>query len=316
MAPFNFLNPSKALSAAEQPADSMAMPVARNNLGVFLSGTVSGGDRSASSNEDGFKHASYGLTSGADYRFGNHTVGGVALGVAKSAVDFDQNSGSLDVRGLSLTGYGTYYLSDKTYLEAVLAYNAHQFKSTRNISYVTGTTSVQANAVGKPNSKLVAASLGGGYEALTRGAFTLNLAARLDALNSTLDGYSETGADGLNLAIQKQATQTSVSSLGMQMSYALSFGWGVVLPQFSLAWNHNFNDNAVLIKGNFVADQTQTTFAFNSDNPDRDYTTVGLGASVVVPGGSTGFVHYETTRGKSYWSDYNIALGLRWELPY
>ena len=151
---------------------------------------------------------------------------------------------------------------------------------------------------------------------LTRGAFTANLSARLDYLNSTLDGYSETGAPGLNLAIQKQDTQASISSLGAQLSYALSFGWGVVLPQCGVAWNHGFNDKAVLIKGSFVADQTQTTFAFKSDNPDRDFTTAGLGASLIVPGGNTAFVHYETTRGKSYWSDYNVALGLRWELPY
>ncbi len=47
------------LSAAEQPGSTLESPLARSNLGVFLS--VSGGERSASSNEDGFKHASYGL---------------------------------------------------------------------------------------------------------------------------------------------------------------------------------------------------------------------------------------------------------------
>lgn len=311
----SFASMSNALSAAEQPAAATDPSAPRSNLGLFLSGTISGGDRSASANEDNFKHKTYGLTAGSDYRFSHRWVAGGALGIAKSAVDFDEEDGGLDVKGRSFTAYSTFYLSDKTYLEAVLAYNTHQFKSTRNIDYTTGTTRVQASAVGKSDSKLYAASLGGGYEVLTSGAFTMNLSARYDSLDSTLDGYSESGADGLNLTIQKQTTRTSVSSLGMQMSYALSFRRAVVLPQLTLAWNHNFNDDAVLIKGSFVADETQTTFAFNSDTPDRDYTTVGLGASVVVPGGNTGFVHYETTRGKSYWSDYNIALGLRWELP-
>jgi uncharacterized protein YhjY with autotransporter beta-barrel domain len=314
LAALNFPQDQSVLSAAAQPGSSVESPLARSNVGVFVSGTVSGGDRTASSNEDGFKHASYGLTAGSDYRFSNHAVAGVAVGLAQTAVDFEKDSGTLDVHGLSFTGYGTYYVSDKTYLEAVLAYNAHQFKSTRKFDYTTGTTHVLASTVGKSNSKLVAGSLGGGYEALTQGAFAANLSARFDYLNSNLDGYSESGAPGLDLAIQKQDTQTTVSSLGAQFSYALSFRWGVILPQFSLAWNHAFNDNAALIKGSFVADQTQTTFAFKSDAPDRDYTSVGLGASLIVPGGNTGFVHYETTRGKAYWSDYNVALGVRWEL--
>lgn len=310
------LNPQSqpVLSAAAQPGEVVSNPLARSNLGVFVSGTVSGGDRTSSSNEDGFKHASYGLTTGADYRFSNTLVAGGALGFAKSAVDFDLNSGTLDVRGVSFTGYGTYYLSDKTYLDAVLGYNSHQFKSTRRFDYFAGPTHVLARTAGKSNSKLIAASLGGGYEALTQGAFTANLSARYDYLSSTLAGYRESGAPGLDLAIQKQATQASVASLGTQLSYALSFRWGVLLPQCSLAWNHGFNDNAELIKGSFVGDQTQTTFAFKSDTPDRDYTTVGLGASLIMPGGNTSFVHYETTRGKAYWSDYNVALGVRWEL--
>ncbi len=237
------------------------------------------------------------------------------MGLAKSAVDFDKDGGNLDVRGVSLTGYGSYYVSDKTYLEAVLAYNTHQFKTTRNIDYTAGANPpVHEKASGKSNSALLAASLGGGAEVFVRGAFTANLSARLDYLNSTLDAYRETGAAGLNVAIQKQSTQTSVASLGTQLSYALSFPWGVVVPQCSVAWNHGFNDSATVIKGNFVADQTQTTFAFKSDTPDRDYSAVGLGASLIVPGGKTAFVHYETTRGKAYWSDYNVALGLRWEL--
>ncbi|MBI3774018.1 MAG: autotransporter domain-containing protein [Gammaproteobacteria bacterium] len=310
------LNPQNqpVLSAAAQPGDGLSNPLARSNLGVFVSGTVSGGDRTSSANEDGFKHASYGLTTGADYRFSNTLVAGGALGFAKSAVDFDLNSGTLDVHGISFTGYGTYYLSDKTYLEAVLGYNAHKFKSTRRFDYFAGATHVQARTAGKSNSKLIAASVGGGYEALTRGAFTANLSARYDYLSSALAAYRESGAPGLDLAIQKQDTQASVASLGTQLSYALSFRWGVLLPQCSLAWNHGFNDNAELIKGSFVGDQTQTTFAFKSDNPDRDYTTVGLGASLIMPGGNTSFVHYETTRGKAYWSDYNVALGMRWEL--
>lgn len=69
----------------------------------------------------------------------------------------------------------------------------------------------------------------------------------------------------------------------------------------------------MLIKGNFVADQTQTTFAFKGDNPDREFFLIGLGVSAVLPGGNTGFLHYETTRGKANVSDYSVSLGLRLE---
>ena len=63
--------------------------------------------------------------------------------------------------------------------------------------------------------------------------------------------------------------------MGAQMSYALSYRWGVLVPQLNASWEHEFKGDAVLIKGRFVTDQTQTTFAFKGDSPDRNFVLVG-----------------------------------------
>jgi outer membrane autotransporter protein len=90
----------------------------------------------------------------------------------------------------------------------------------------------------------------------------------------------------------------------------------VLVPQFNLSWEHEFDDGAHQIKGSFVADRFQTRFAFDTDEPDRDYFGLGLGVSAIWPGGSTAFAQYQSTLGRDNFSDYNVALGLRVELPW
>ena len=100
----------------------------------------------------------------------------------------------------------------------------------------------------------------------------------------------------------------------MRGSWPLSLKWGVLIPQADLSWEHEFNDSAHQIQGNFVNDQFVTTFAFKTEDPDRDYFQLGLGASAVIPGGKTAFLQYQTTLGRANYRDYNVALGLRVEL--
>lgn len=290
--------------------DTSATP---SRLGFFVSGTGSGGNRKATTQEDGFDQRTYGLTAGLDYRAGINFVYGGAFGYAKSNLDFADKGGGLDVGGSNISLYGTFYSSEKSYLEAVLAYNVQTFTSTRAINYTLNSAHVQKTAKGNSNSRLYALSLGGGYELLTQKAFAVNMSGRADYLNSRMDSYRETGADELNLAIDAQKISSIMSSLGLQISYAQSYRWGVLMSQLNGSWEHKFKGDAVLIKGSFVADQAQTTFAFKGDNPDREFFLIGLGVSAVLPGGNTSFLHYETTRGKANVSDYSVSLGLRLE---
>ena len=281
--------------------------------GLFISGVVGQVKRDSTQQEDGFTIDTLGTTIGVDYQFSRELIAGGAVGFAGSDVDIDNNAGDLEVEGFNVAAYGTYYISQNIYLDGILSYNRHHYDSTRNISFVLNNNPVNAQAQSKPDGQLLALSIGGGYEFYAKHGWVSGIKAKLDYADSTIDAYSETGAGGLNLSIEEQRSDSFMSSLGLQLSYAYSTRWGVLLPQFDLDWQHQFRGNAVNIKGQFVNDQFGTSFQFKTDNPDRDFFGVGLGLSAVFPDGNAAFIQTATTLGRDSYEDYYFAVGARFE---
>ena len=287
-----------------------------SKLGLFVSGTLGGGDKQATAQEDGFGFNTKGLTVGLDYRFTAQSAFGAAIGYANTNAKVDDSGGDLRAGGLSMSIYGTYYHTQSFYVDGVFNYGANDYDMTRNIDYTLTSTHVQRAAKSKTNSGLSSISLGGGYEVALKNGIATEISARVNYVNSSIDGYEETGANELNLAIESQTLASLSVDLGGRVSRAFSMRWGVLIPQFDFVWEHEYQGNAYPIKGQFVNDQFNTTFAFKTDNPDRDYFRVGMGLSAVVPGGTTAFIQYQSTLGRKNFKDYTIALGGRIELPY
>lgn len=304
----------QALEPDTRSAATVDLPQAIPKWGGFISGTVGGGDKARTASEQGFNFRSRGITAGADYRHSSTVVYGAALGYARSDVNLDADGGGLDANALSLSLYGTYYRTQSFYLDAVLNYAANDYDQTRNIDYFVGSTHIQKTARSDSGGKLLALSAGGGYEFTARSGASMEVSLRLHRIVSTIDGYTETGADALNLALGDQTIRVLSSSLGTRGSWPLSLKWGVLIPQLDASWEHELSGGAHQIKGSFVNDPFATPFAFKTDAPDRDYFQLGLGVSAIIPGGKTAFLQYQTNAGRDHYRDYNVALGARVEL--
>lgn len=289
--------------------ESLASP-----WGVFVSGVFGRVKRDQTLQEDGFTLQTQGMTIGADYRFNETLVAGGAMGFASSDVDITNNAGNMDVNGINFAGYATYYISQKTYFDGILSYNRHRYDSTRNIRFVLNNNPVDAQAKSKPDGRLLALSIGAGHEFYVKRGWVTSAKGRLDYASSIIGAYDETGAGGLNLSIEEQQSDSLVSSLGLQMSYAHSTHWGVLVPQLNMGWQHQFKGDAIRIKGQFINDQFGTTFQFKTDNPDRDYFGLGFGLSAVLPNGNMVFIQAATTLGRDRYEDYYLSAGARFEL--
>ena len=90
-------------------------------LGIFVNGAVRWGDKDATDREIGFEFESEGVTVGADYRFTDAFVAGLALGYATGDADFDNDGGEQDSDGYSGSFYGTWY-GDRGYFDAIGTY--------------------------------------------------------------------------------------------------------------------------------------------------------------------------------------------------
>ena len=227
-----------------------------SRLGVFANGTFSGGDKDATSREAGFDFDTLGATLGADYRFTNNFILGVAFNYLSTSADFDNVSvlstpagGGVDTDGFGVSIYGTYYL-DRFYVDGIVTFGWNDYDTDRRIIYaipnrashlrgILRTTTVNQTARGDTDGAQYSVSVGAGYDFIS-GGWTVGPFARLEYMRLDIDGYREqinntAPGFGLTLAFEDQDVVSLVSVLGGQASYAISTGFGVLLPQARLS---------------------------------------------------------------------------------
>jgi outer membrane autotransporter protein len=123
---------------------------------------------------------------------------------------------------------------------------------------------------------------------------------------------SEAGG-GWATRIEEQELSSFTSQLGGEVSYAVSTGWGVLLPQLSLEWIHEFEDGGDNVVGHFVQDPTREEFRFATDAFDQNYFNLQLGVSAQFANGRTGYLYYRKLLGYDDLDAYSIGAGLRLE---
>ena len=278
-------------------------------LGIFINGSVSFGDKASSSNEIGFDLDTKGLTVGVDYRFTDKFVLGGAIGYADSETDFDNNRGSMDVDGYSLSVYSTYYHDENTYLDAIGSVGWSDYTNSR--AFDTGTGSIP-EVKGDTNGQKVALSIGGGYDFYHKG-LSFGPVARINFFNAGIDSYAESSSTGFEFDYDSQDVESLTSILGGQLSYAISTSNGIFTPQLLFEWAHEYKDDSRFITARFVYDTSSTPLPFNlqTDDPDRDYFNLGVGLSATFAEGKSAFIFYETNLQREDINLDTISAGLR-----
>jgi outer membrane autotransporter protein len=85
------------------------------------------------------------------------------------------------------------------------------------------------------------------------------------------------------------------------------------MPHLQLEWEHEFKDDPQAVEARFLHDPTGSPMVIRGDPLDTDYLRLGLGMSMVLTKGRSGFFYYERLLGKDGMSQYNLALGFRME---
>ncbi len=83
------------------------------------------------------------------------------------------------------------------------------------------------------------------------------------------------------------------------------------MPYTRLDWLHEFKDDAQVINAYFSGDSSGNAIRIETDNPDRDYLRLRMGASAQFRQGVTLFFDYGTLMAHSNWSSNTYNLGLR-----
>jgi outer membrane autotransporter protein len=89
-----------------------------------------------------------------------------------------------------------------------------------------------------------------------------------------------------------------------------------VIPQIDAEWIHEFQDDQRHHGVRFAQDLRTNagTFAFQNEQPDRDFFNVNGGVSIALAHGIQTFVQYRTLVGHSDFQSHGVAAGVRVEL--
>ena len=298
--------------------------------GLFANGEYAFGDKDqgkdliVSTGGRNFDFHSKGLTFGADYRLsGEKIILGGAIGYKDFDVDFTTQSGYVNTKGHNLSVYGTYLVSDKSYIDVILGVGKDSVDSRRPVNN-DGSNNIKQKetfAIGKPSGKEFTFSVGGGYE-FHQEKWSLTPYGRLDIIKGSIDAYTETtshsSAKTSLVSINKQSIESLTSTIGVNANRVISTSKGVFMHHASIEWIHEFKGRGGISgKSLFLEDNILGLSSgfkeTNRRNIDKNYFNIGAGISTVFPKGRSAYLDLKSRLGDSSIKDNAIKVGFRWE---
>lgn len=292
---------------ADAASDGSSDISVSSRWGGFLNGRVQVGDRDTTSNVAGFDFDTTGVTLGVDYLLSDRAAIGGALGYANTSNEFDAGQGELNTDAATISVYGNVYTTSSTYVDWIATYGSNAYDSKRQISY----SGVNTQANGDTNGSELGVSLSIGSDVQSE-SWLFTSYVRAEYVDASIDSYSETGAQGLALAYDKQSVDSLVTAVAARIAKSISTRYGVYTPSFNVEWAQQYRDDQRLIIARFVENPT-VAFNVATDKPDRNYFDVGVALAATWPGGRSAFVSYQTILGQQDLQQQSVDLGVRVE---
>jgi uncharacterized protein YhjY with autotransporter beta-barrel domain len=248
--------------------------------GFFVTGRWSQGERERGVEESGFDFDTLGATVGVDRAISANGFVGFAVSSLASETDVTGGLGSVDTDALA----GTLYLigeGERGYVQGTATFGTLEFDQRRVIDLpVLGDLEARADFDGEQ----LGATLELGRSVDGR-AGSLTFFARGNWAKAEIDGFREQGAVttipssgfgpvDFGLEVGEQELESLLGEAGLDWGRAFSTGGGLVIPQLTATWSHEFEDDPRAVAARFLADASGATFEVLTDEPDADWLTL------------------------------------------
>lgn len=309
------------LDAQEEPAAAPAPAPARRERpwGFFATGRLTTGDRDAGVEEDGFEFDTAGATVGIDRAVSANGFLGAALSALTNETDLTGGGGTLDSDSWALTLYGIRE-GEKGYFQLTATYGQSRFDQRRILPMpAIGELTARAEFDGDQ----LAADLELGRSVDGR-AGSLTFFVRGGWARASIEGFREEGAVAeipgtgfgpvdFGLEVGEQELESLLGAAGLDWGKAFSITGGLVIPQLTATWSHEFDDDAQRVRARFLGDQSAgASFFVFTDEPDRDWLTAAAALRFQFLWGSV-FVAYDQELMRDDLDLSTVNAGLRFE---
>jgi outer membrane autotransporter protein len=260
--------------------------------------------------EDGYEAQLPTVTVGADYWITPRLLAGGGFNYTNFDGTYD-DGGGFDKDIFSPLLYATFLPFDRAFINAVIGYSRNENSNNRNVvvplsdgSVFTGRTSADYD------ENQYSATLQAGYDHPIDN-FTIGPRLGFAYGYSQVGSFKEKGNTGAELRYSG-LNQTSVqTSLGAAATVAIAIPYGVLLPQASVAWVHEYANDARNVQARFVDAPGSPKFTFQRERPARNWANIGLGVSASLLNGMQPFAQFQTVQGNDNFVSYGGTAGLR-----
>jgi autotransporter-associated beta strand protein len=247
-------------------------------LRIWIDGSGIYGDVDGNSNESAFDYTIWGGSLGADVQLAEHWVLGLAGGYANTDIDFSSRPGEGDLdtyQGALYAGY----VDPRFHVGVSGRYAYNDMDGKRDIAYGLNRTA-KADLDGND----FGARFESGLNLVDIGGFVLQPTAAVDYNRLDQDGYTESGAGSLNLAVEDNDLDSLVLGVGMRVHGT----WKVddnlwIVPELHGRWLHEFLDTDRLIEARLVSGPVGgSAFQIQGVELPRDSGSVGVAWNVIT----------------------------------
>ena len=282
--------------------------------GLLLSVQTGETERDETDNELGYESDLESFVIGVDYRFNNELVAGIAYGVTRDEVEYDDGVGELDTDSESLIAYVTKLIGDG-YINGYIGVAPLEYSNERNFSIEGDGDETSGVISGDYDGDQALIGISGGYD-WYQDSSAVGVFLNLDYSETDTDGYTEDGDTNYELEYPDQSFESSTATLGINGSFTVDLGWGALIPNASLAAVHEFelDSRTYAAKLVLMPDNHPTEFILETDDPDRDYAIATLGAVIATNSGTQFFLTYEKLLEHDFFDTWSLSAGVLIEI--
>lgn len=328
LSPGQNINASSATTVATSTAqavvgahiDAVRNPSTSGNSGVatgdgyasnwIVWGQPFGGYARQESKDDvsGYSAKFGGLILGADRALGDDWRLGAAVNYSNTSVhgkdNLSGNTSTADNYGV--IGYAG-YTGEPWYLNLSAGVNRQNYSSVRRADF----TGFSGAANGKFNGQSITLQTEFGYPLALPADVVLTPLASLTYGYQHVDGYKETGGNGMALDVSSLHSQSVVSDIGARIEKTFATGMGNLTPFAQVSWIHQYDDRQVSSRASYAADTIgETSFITKGAAPVEDMAGLAIGSTLYDANELSFDARYDLQAGDRYQA-HTFSLRLR-----
>lgn len=245
-----------------------------SDAGIWTQGFGVYGDQDDKAGVRGYNASTWGVAVGTDWRMSEATRLGVSFAYSRSDVDTNGDASTTDIDGYQGTVYGSYE-GEPWYLDAMFSFGWNNYEGSRNIVFASINRTAEQDYDGQQYSTKFTF----GYPVQIAESWSLVPMASLLYSHLNVDGFTETGANSINLIVDDQSYDFLQQGLGAKIVTEFVDGnqqkW---TPSLHALWLYDYIGDQAASTATFTGGGA--SFQTEGLEPEQSSYNVGVGITV------------------------------------